>query len=98
MRKTGQISGFWQRAENLWNMKLDNCNSSPWNGHQRAGKRDLVGWRLEEELKPYRSQLYECRLGYLEESWRPQVTYCHSDSSETPSVKADVKNSQGLLE
>ena len=30
---------------------------------------------------------------YWEESWRLEETCCHSDSSEKPSVKADVKNS-----
>ena len=29
---------------------------------------------------------------YWEESWRPEVICCHSDSSERPPVNADVKN------
>ena len=32
----------------------------------------------------------------LDESWRPEETCCHSNSSVKPSVNADVKNSEGV--
>ena len=33
------------------------------------------------------------QLEYLEESWRPEETCCHSASSERPPDKVGVKNS-----
>ena len=38
-------------------------------------------------------QHYWERPEYWEESWRLEETCCHSNSSERPSVSADVKNS-----
>ena len=32
------------------------------------------------------------KSGYLEEFWRPKETCCHSDFSEKPQVRPDVKN------
>ena len=53
------------------------------------GKRKI--WKSEEELRPSRI-LHCCNLPeYSEESWRPEETCCHSDSSERPSANADVK-------
>ena len=34
---------------------------------------------------------------YWEESWRLEETCCHSNSSERPSAKTDVKNSRFLI-
>ena len=30
-------------------------------------------------------------------SWKLELTCCHSNSDERPSAKADVKNSQGVI-
>ena len=52
------------------------------------GLEDLeVGGRVEH---------YWGRPKYWEESWRLEETCCHSNSSERPSAKTDVKNSQGV--
>ena len=37
------------------------------------------------------------RPEYREESWRLEETWCRSNSSEEPSAKTDVKNSQGTI-
>ena len=36
------------------------------------------------------------QLEYSEESWRPQETSCHSNSSERPPAVTGMKNSQGM--
>ena len=57
------------------------------------GLEDLeVGGRVETIQKQY----YWERLEYREESWRLEETFCHSNSSEIPSAKTDVKNSEGV--
>ena len=54
-----------------------------------AGK-DWRNWKSEEELRSSNQD----RLEYWEESWRPENTYCHADSSERPPWKTGVKNSR----
>ncbi len=55
------------------------------------GLEDLeVGGRVETIHQQY----YWKRPEYWEESWRPEETCCHSNSSERPSAYADVKNSK----
>ena len=51
-------------------------------------------WKLEDKWTP--SKLQHCWdwPEYWEESWKLEETCCHSDSSEKPSVKDDVENSQ----
>ena len=58
-------------------------------------KRVWKVWKSEEGLIPFRT-LHCCNLPeYSEESWRPEETCCHSDSSERPSANADVKTQKG---
>ena len=51
---------------------------------------------LESEDKWRPSKLQHCwdQSEYLEESWRLEVTWCHSDSRGTTSAYAAVKNSK----
>ena len=50
------------------------------------------------EIKRRSSRLWHCFdwPEYWEESWAPEESCCHSDSSERPPVNAGVKNSQGI--
>ena len=50
---------------------------------------------MEEELNEYRPQRYQNRLGYLEESWKPEYTCYRSDFSEKPPGKTGVKKPRG---
>ena len=52
--------------------------------------------KLEDEWRP--SKLQNCWEWpeYIEESWRLEEICCHSNSSERPSAKTHVKNSQGV--
>ena len=49
----------------------------------------------ENQWKNYDYRLQHCwdRLNNWEESWRPEETCCHSDSSQRPPTNAGVKNS-----
>ena len=51
---------------------------------------------LAAEWRPSKQQHYWKRPEYWKESWRLEETCCHSNSSEKPSVGADVKNSKGV--
>ena len=51
---------------------------------------------MADEWRPFKLQYYWKRPEYWEESWRLEETCCHSNSSEKPSAKTDVKNSQGV--
>ena len=42
------------------------------------------GTKKETWLKGDERKNYYYQLEYREESWRPEETYCHSDSSENP--------------
>ena len=50
-------------------------------------------WKLDNKLRP--SKLQHC-WDHWEESWRPEETYCLSNSIKRPSVNADGKNSPGV--
>ena len=95
--KDRQVPGSCLRAENLWNIKLMvilivigviGRSSNPY-------KRECGNGR-SEELRPCRQQHCWDRPEYWEESWKPEETYCRSDSNERPPVNADVENSQGV--
>ena len=47
----------------------------------------------ERSFRSFRSQQYGDLPEYSEESWRPKLTCCHSDSSERSLVFAGVKKS-----
>ena len=53
-------------------------------------------WRNRNSEVPrlFKRQHYEDQLEYSEESWRSEETCSHSDSSERPSAKSDVKKSK----
>ena len=58
-------------------------------------KRLLKGLEdLADEWRTFERQHYWERPEYQEESWRLKETCCHSNSSERPSAKTQVKNSQ----
>ena len=48
---------------------------------KRPGK-ETENWQSEEALRPTRLQCFQSQPEYLEESWKPQKTCCHSDFSE----------------
>ena len=50
--------------------------------------------KISGKLRPSRTLHYQDRREYREESWRPEETCCHLDSSERPPANAGVKNSQ----
>ena len=50
-------------------------------------------WKLADEWRPSKRQCYWRWPEYWEESWRLEKTCCHSNSSEKPSAKTDVKYS-----
>ena len=50
-------------------------------------------WKPKKESRPYRLQHYQDRLEYWEESWRPEETFCRSDSSERPLADTGGKDS-----
>ena len=45
-------------------------------------EKNSMNWKLEEELKPFRPKHYKNRLGYLEESWRPEEIWRYQDFKE----------------
>ena len=53
-------------------------------------------WKSEEEWRPSRNlgewKPSRDQLEYWEESWEPEETYGHTDSSERPPDNAGVKN------
>ena len=55
-----------------------------------------MSWKLADEWRPSKRQHYWERQEYCEDSRRLEETCCHSNSSERPSVNADVKNSKGV--
>ena len=81
------------------------CGTSDWRWYQlvesalgtvcKGFEKDFCrNWKSEEESKPSRS-LHCCnRREYSGESWRPEETCCHSDSSKSSSINACVKYSQ----
>ena len=50
---------------------------------------------IRGRMESFQILLYWDRLEYWEDSWRLEVTCCHSNFSERPSSNADEKNSQG---
>ena len=56
---------------------------------------DWGTWRWEDEWTPSKLQHYWEWPEYWEEYWRHEETCSHSNSSEWPLTKADVKNCQG---
>ena len=48
----------------------------------------------DNDNRPSKLQHYWDRPEYLEESWRLEEIWCHSDSSGKSSANPDVKNSQ----
>ena len=66
--------------------------------HLKRSFQDLKGdWnnlKSEEEWKPSRYQYCWDRPEFLEESFRPKETCCHSDSTDRQPANTDVKNSQ----
>ena len=88
-KKEGKIARPFLGIEKTVEHKNDgytNCNSCPWKSHQRIGT-GTGGLR--------NNRTRGALLRWPEESWRLEVTCCHSNSGERPLVNADVKNSQG---
>ena len=50
---------------------------------------------MEDELGPSKLQHFWEQPEYWEESWKLEEACYHSNSSEKPSAKTDVKNSKG---
>ena len=50
-----------------------------------------------QEKNPDHHNYSIIEIGYREESWRHENTYCHSDSSESPPANDGVKNSLGII-
>ena len=80
-----------KESKKLWDMKVKMIpivvgalETVPKNLEKRLNELEIKG-----ELKPSRPQQY------LEEFWRLEETCCHSDFSEKPTVKADMKTLQG---
>ena len=48
--------------------------------------------------RPSKLSYYQDRPEYWEESWRPEETYCHTNSNGRPSANAGVKNFQRRLD
>ena len=67
------------------------CCGSSWNGLQSLEKRL---WELEimGRIKPFRPKHCWTKWVYLEDSWRPEETFNHSNLSEKPPVKTGMKN------
>ena len=60
-----------------------------WNSSHRFEK-------VKDELEIRgRNETIQTSAEYWEESWRPEQTFYHSDSSERSSANTDAKNSQG---
>ena len=60
-------------------------------------QRKLEELEIEGQIKTLQTTLLLKSKEYSEESWRPEETYCHSDSSEMPPAKADLENSYGII-
>ena len=58
---------------------------------RRLEKSEIGGWAEPSKLH------FWSRSEYWEESWKPQEICSYLDSSERPSAKACVKNSQGII-
>ena len=88
-RKERQILGPCQRTKKTVEHEGDddsNYRWSPSNGPKKLEKLEIRG-KLET------IQTTHCwhRLEYWEESWVPEETCCHSDSSESPAANACVE-------
>ena len=86
-----------REQKKLWNMKvmvipiiIDALGTVP----KGLGKR-LAEFKIRERIETSPQHCWD-RLQYWEESWRPEKTWRHSDSSEKPNSRAGVKNSQGV--
>ena len=78
--------------EKLLNMRVKIIPIVIWNDPQEFEKRDWSNWKSVGEARP--SRLRHCWdwLEYWEESWKPEETCCHSESSERLLAHAGVKN------
>ena len=84
----------WE-LKKLWNMKVTIILIAicAFGTVTKELSKDWRTWKLEDEWRPSKQQHYWEWLEYWEKSRRLE-TCCHSNSSEKPSVKTDVKNSQ----
>ena len=92
---TWTLLGNWKK---LWNMEvtiilIEIGTFGTITKGLLKGLEDLeVGGRVEKS----KLQRYWERPEYWEELWRLEETCCHLNSSERPSAKTNVKNSQGV--
>ena len=89
-QKDGQILGPCQRTKKAVKYVGDgnsSCSWCTWKGSKMLGKvTGIIGNHPD------------CwdRVEYWEESWKPDETYCHPDSSERLLVKTSAKNLLGV--
>ena len=64
---------------------------------QKAWKKKLKNWKLEEESRPSSQQHCWEKSEYWEESWKHEETCCYLNSCERPPANGDMKSSQGII-
>ena len=71
---------FARKLIKLWNVKLTVIPIV--SGTLGTVLKNLERRRLDEESRPSKPQHYWGQLEFLEDSWRPEETCCHANSSE----------------
>ena len=97
-QKDRQILGSCQRAEKAMEYEGDSDTNNSWGIRNSSQELRKEIHSLEKRFKSriYRPQHCWNQLEYWEESWKPEETCCHSDSSEGSPANDAMKNSQGV--
>ena len=88
--KDKQNTGTCLTIEKLWNMKVTLISLIV--GSLRTVTKNL---KKKHEIGNQKNRDYPDHSS-VKIGWRPKETCCHSDSSEIPSSKTGLKNSQGV--
>ena len=90
---TSILLGNWKTMEHEGD-NYSNCDWCFWYSHQRIikGTGELGGWRTSRNHPNY--SIIENDQNTEKSPARLEETCCHSNSSEKPSAKTDLKNSQ----